>query len=446
MTDRARFIATATIASVLACWSGLSPARADEPAAAPTMAIHSFPPASSQPAAKPLAHDRPTEAICKAALAWFDRAVAMVDKMVPAAEKAAERFIAGGTLYVAGNMGFCDEFDFRAGGFPFTVIYDREKPPGGNDVVMIGQFRPNEPEFRIHRFLPRVRGRDFRDGMVVCFTSSNWPQADRVVRAIDPGRWGQNMHVFDTGAPAGGSPVALSLGQTSATALAWAFCGEVIAAATRKGKTLATFASDWEPNGREWDKSVKGKHVHPKYAVPPIPPGKIGRDYLKACRDQLAGFLTAEPTQVRLAARRMAKCIRDGGMIWIVTDAHVHPRGSVVPPELPGVKNFGRGFSFRTFARRMPRTDMVLQVGYIRYPRSEARLAERRGVKVVTYSVDPGTTDQELVHIRSHWRAYDTVIDLPKYPSRVLPTSGVVGTPHWYSIMAETLAAYRQKP
>ncbi|GAH44926.1 unnamed protein product, partial [marine sediment metagenome] len=41
---------------------------------------------------------------------------------------------------------------------------------------------------------------------------------------------------------------------------------------------------------------------------------------------------------------------------------------------------------------------------------------------------------------------YDTVIDLPKYPIRVLPTSGVVGTPHWYSIMAETLAAYRQKP
>ncbi len=439
--------------------------RQGRAASRPSIEIHAFPAAAqgtTQPAGgvatggqagastQPASTDRLTEAICKATLEWFDRAAAMVEKMVPAAEAAAERFIAGGTLYVAGNMGFCDELDYRAGGFPFTVIYDNGKRLNENDVVMIGQFRPNEPEFRLQRFLPHANGRDLRNGMVVWFTSRRWPQAQRILDALDRRQWRGWMDVFDTGTPAGDSPLELSLGQTASAALAWAFCGEVIAAATRQGKTLATWASDWEPDGRQWDESVRGKHVHPKYSVGPIPPGQIGRRYLRICRDQLAEFLASQPGQVRLAARRLARCIQDGGLVWIVTDSHLHPRGSVIPPGLgEGVMNFGRNYSIWQYAQRMPKTDAMLRLGYLRYPRAEANLALSRGVQVVTYCVEGGTTDERLTHIRSCWKAYDTAIDLSGYPIRVLPTSGVVGTTHWYCILAETaeaLADLREAP
>ena len=60
--------------------------------------------------------------------------------------------------------------------------------------------------------------------------------------------------------------------------------------------------------------------------------------------------------------------------------------------------------------------------------------------------MDPSPTNSRLVTIRSHWTDYDSVIDLPGYPIRVLPASGVAQTPQCYAIMAETHAAWRALP
>ena len=384
-----------------------------------------------------------TERTCRAALKWFDSPAAKVERLIPVAEAAAERLVRGGTLYVAGNYGFVDEMVYRAGGFPFTQEWSGQKL-GPNDVLLIGRFRPREAKVRYAEptYVAAGPGR-FGSGLVVYLAGRAWPEIRRMADMVDRRRWSGRLHVIDTGAPRGWGLEDLCVGQTAAIALAWAFSGEVIAAATRKGKTLATYASDWEPNGRRWDQSVKGRVLHPKYSVPPIPGGSIARRYMHICRDDIAAFLAAEPERVRLAAKRMARCLRRGAVVWITCDGHVHPRGSVVPAELTGMVLQGRSYDWWHVGRYLRRGDVLLYMGYLRYPRRAIDGALRRGAEAVVVCVDAGPTNSRLTHIRGHWTNYDTCIDLPNYPIRVLPVSGVVQTPQWYSLMAETLSAMR---
>jgi len=417
-----------------------SPPR-PRPASRPS--VIAFPPASAPPATRP--GPATARSVCRAALAWFDRADGVVEKLIPLAERAADRLLAGGAMYAGGNGGFADEFDFRAGGFPFDKIWYGQKLES-DDVLVVGAFRPNEMDNRHARidFIARGYGKRFDDGLVVHLGGHDWPQVGRCLPMANARFWGDRLYLVDTGAPTGTSMVDLCLGQMSATALGWALHGEIIAAATRRGKTLATYASDWEPNGRQWDASVRGRHLHPKYKVPRIPPGKIGREYLKICRGQVARFLGTQTGQVRLAGRRMARCMADGGVVWTVAASHVIPRGAVVPRPLTRLKMFGRSYDWRYFSRRIPAGDMVLWMGYLRYPTGAVRAARGRGCDIVVVVVDDGPTNEHVTHVRGCWKDFDTVIDLPEYPIRVLPSSGVLHTVHWYALMAETLAAARR--
>lgn len=399
-----------------------------------------------RPAVSGATADQPATAqsVCKAAVDWFDKAVAsgVVAKMVPAAERAAEKLAAGGTLFAAGNEGFCDEMFYRAGGFPFTEIWQGQAT-GRNDVLLIGLFRPDGDDFEWGLAEAKDRSGQFGSGLIVHLAGHDWPAVKSLVGRIRKDPPDERLFLFDTGAPAGDSIEAVCLGQLATTALAWAFHGEVIAAATRKGKTLATWASDWEPDGPEWDDSVRGYNLHPRHKVPPIPAGSIGTQYLKICRGMVAEFGRSQRERVGLAATRLAKSIKAGGKVWICTNSHLHPRGSVIPGRLPRMVNCGREGNWRRIAHEVQAGDMLLWFGYLRYPREPVEEALSYGAGAVSISVDPGVDDDRRVHVLSCWKDYDTVIDLPRYPIRVLPASGTVQTPQWYAIMAETLAAYK---
>ncbi|KPK85063.1 MAG: hypothetical protein AMJ81_04250 [Phycisphaerae bacterium SM23_33] len=414
--------------------SATAPARAD-------VASYAFPAdwAGDSGAAKD-----PTERIHQAALKWLEAAAGHCEKMVPAAEAVADRLIAGGALYVVGGEGFTNETFYRAGGFSFTRVWRRHRVRP-NDVVIMGHLKPNDTgvpwiEFdAFHRFL------NLRSGLIVQFTSFRWPQTQRMFQPQEKGFWGGRLHRFDTGGPPGGLE-ARALSQMATLALAWAFQGEVIAAATRKGKTLATYASDDEPAAKEgWDESVAGHVFHPTCKVAPVPAGKLARQYLQACREQVSQFLTGQPAQVRRAAERMARCAKAGGMIWAATSSHVL-RDDCVMPHLP-ILWVGRDYTFQQSALRPGPDDMLLWMGYLHFPEEVVKAQTARQVPSVVVSVEGPAAEggTGLIHIASCWKAYDSAVELPGYPIRILPTSGILHTLQWYSLMAELARLTEEK-
>jgi len=383
-----------------------------------------------------------TESIHRAALTWLAEAESRVARMVPAAERVAKSLIKGGKLYAAGNGGFCEELVGRAGGFMFIETYTGQKL-GANDVILLGRFRPNDPEPYYTKLIDIVgaHGR-FSKGTVVHFAGHDWPQVRRHLPLVSP-RWSGRLHMIDTAAPSGHSLSNLCVQQLAAVASVWAFQGEVIAAATRKGKMFATWPSMLEPNSKKLTAAMKGRNLVAGHKVPAIKPGRLGREYLKVCRTQIGEFLKTQPGQVRLAAGRLAACMKRGGLVWLVSCGHVHDHGGHLPKELDRVIRFGRSWQFTNFRGKMPPEDMLLWIGYLHYPRRAAAKARRSGSQAVILSVDSGPPDDSVINIRSCWKEWDSAVDLPGYPTRVLASSGTVTTVQWYSILGETLAAYK---
>jgi hypothetical protein len=89
--------------------------------------------------------------------------------------------------------------------------------------------------------------------------------------------------------------------------------------------------------------------------------------------------------------------------------------------------------------------DMLFWLGYLDYPRKQIGEALGRGGKVVSLTVEDGPTTDEEITIRSHWSAWDSAVNVPELPVRILPTSAVVQTVQWYALMAETERIYRAR-
>lgn len=400
----------------------------------PVVESVALPPTAAQPG------DGPTETICRAAIAWFGEALSHVDELTPAAEAAADGIIAGGKIYAAGSPGFVQELYGRAGGFGFLVAWrgERLRP---EDVLLIGHLTPREETERMID-LPTLAcggGWNMR-GTVIYISSSNYPVVARTVPLIVKQKWGGRLHIIDTRAPLGGSWSDVSLDQMSAAAMAHALSGEIFAAASRKGKTLATLGSDVEPAGPRWDKSVEGMNVNPKFTIPPIPAGQVAKDYLMTCRNQVAQFLeSGQAKQTRLAGERIAATLASGKNVFVVCAGHIHVLGSAVPREFARLTMYGRPWEWRDAV--LQAGDMLIYIGYLDYPRKDVEKALASGANAVTLSASEGVDDDRRVHVRSPWRPWDTCVNIRDYPVRILPSSGVVETVEWHSIIAEAVKA-----
>lgn len=381
-----------------------------------------------------------TERISRDAIAWFDTALAHVDELVPAAEAAADRIIAGGHLYCTGSPGFVQEMYGRAGGFGFLREW-RGETLGSNDVLLVGHLTPTEEVGYNVDFPTLASGGGWNiPGVVVHVSSHQWVKVSRTLPLVQTEKWGGRLFLLDSRAPEGATWSDVSLGQMASVATAWAFQGEMFAAAARKGKTLATLASDLEPNGRRWDRSVEGLNLHPAFKLPSIPPGKIARDYLRICQQQAAEFLSAkEGVRVRTAAKRLSNALGNDRAVFIVVSGHLHVLGGIIPREFPRMVMYGRTWEWRDAVLKPG--DILLSMGYLDYPERMVNRALDAGADVVTVSVADGPTDARRAHVGSHWAQWDSVVNVPDYPVRILPTSGVVQTPQWYALMAEALKA-----
>src|SRR5260221_8906845 len=87
-----------------------------------------------------------TERVHAAALDWLDDYLKKnrTDELVPVAEAIADRLIAGGTLWAAGDPAFTDELNFRAGGLAGTKVWAQGQKLEKSDVFIVGELACND--------------------------------------------------------------------------------------------------------------------------------------------------------------------------------------------------------------------------------------------------------------------------------------------------------------
>jgi hypothetical protein len=257
----------------------------------------------------------------------------------------------------------------------------------------------------------------------------------------DPALWHGGLHLLDTDVPAARDMSGCAVAQAATIATACALEGEMIAAAARRGRTLSFYPSMFAPGCPAFEKRMDGRTFMDDLIVEPIPAGRLAKEYFSACHDQVADFNdSAQPAQVRKAAQRMADCQKRGSTIFTVTMGHVFHRGATVPPELDRLALYAPAWSWKP-PQGLKKGDLLCVFGYLDYPTAEVSVAQSNGFEAVTLSVAGGPAVRpDVTDIQCFWKAYDGCVTVPGHPYKALPSSGVVMTAVWYSLMDEAKA------
>lgn len=389
-----------------------------------------------------------TERIHAAALKWIDNYLEKnkVDELVPVAEAIADRLLAGGNIWAAGDPAFTDELNYRAGGLAGMKVWAQGQKLEKNDVFIVGQLACNDKASRY--FSPGVLGQaygPYKNVLTVHIGSHNWPSVGRIDEMTIKERWLQGFRSFDTDAPEGNSWEDIAVGQMSTLAVWWALETEIVAAVSRKGKTAAFYGSMFAPDPDGFNEKIKGKFILEEPKIEPIAGGKLSREYLTICRRQIAAFLeNGQQTELRKAARRIADCQTRKSVIWTVVEGHVHARGAIIPNELSKLLIYGPAWQWETPPQGLHPGDTLLFFGYIKYPKEVVDATLKAGADAVVVVVDEIPKDEKVTGIRSSWEKWDGVVAIQNYPFKVAPSSAIITTVEWYSLMAEAQALLKK--
>jgi hypothetical protein len=98
---------------------------------------------------------------------------------------------------------------------------------------------------------------------------------------------------------------------------------------------------------------------------------------------------------------------------------------------------FGRDYEWRRPCILHP-GDFLLYLAYLDYPEKIVSTALSLGANVITFTAEAnGPTNDRQTHICGYWQRWDSVLPIGGSPYHILPSSGVVQTPQWFSLMAE---------
>jgi hypothetical protein len=379
-----------------------------------------------------------TESIYHEALAWLDNAIQRVDELIAPAQLVAQRILQGGRMYVMGSHGLVCELTGRAGGLAGLGQWTVERLTD-KDVVLAGQLLPDEMGGPIGD-LAAIARRDTRltPALTIYIAGGSWLLTQRLVASFRVG-WQQYV-MLDTHVGSGRDLTSLSLGQMAGVATAWALVGEIYSAVARGGRAMATYGSLLEPGGPEWLAKYSGQLFNDDITVVPAAPGEYARAYLCTCRRQIAAFLASDqPGRVRLAASRLAEALAAGHMAMVLVAGHLLAEHHLIPGQLDRMILLGRDFEWRRPCI-LQDGDFLVYVAYLDYPRETIERAMAMGANVITFTAEPnGPTNDRQTHICGHWQRWDSVVEAQGSPYKILPTSGVVQTPQWFSFIAELM-------
>jgi hypothetical protein len=428
------FAAPAVILCSLTTVSGGGVPAASAPATRPA------PPAATQPSL-------PLQTCADLMLRSVEHAEGLLPQMAVAADAVAKRWIAGADIFVSGDDSFIDEAFYRAGGLiglrriaRFKQNYNGTTMPWDEvpeeSVVLYGLHRNADPTVLLFDELPHLGG---EKDTVVFFGSKDWLVSQRIVKYLQkrlPGKF----FFIDTDLPpdtrlrtAGGVVYGDCAPMATAVHL-WTFTAELVAACTRQGKMPGIWPSGAIPKYEVWEKKYQKIRFHDDFTIGPIGAGTLGRQYLGILRGQLEAVANSAE-QVKAAAG-LLRSVPPDKAVYVMVESHLLAGEAYLPAELPNWLVVQRGWRWHRATATLESGDGVLWLGYLDWPEREIRRAiQQKNVFAAVSVRGPGQDvagGASVVWIPAPWVYPDAVVEIPDYPLKACPTSGIIqGTLLW---------------
>ncbi len=326
--------------------------------------------------------------------------VAVISKL---AGPASTRFVAGGSLWVAGRQpDFIAEACGRAGGL-MTIAPLGQQRPGTNDTILYA--------------VPGALNREDLGRI------DNWRR--------------QGAFVVVFGSTAGLYRELFPIDTVANVMDLWTWTGEFVAACTRLGKMPVLYQSYGLPGGPERGKKYEGKKFHDDLTVSPVPSGVLAHEYLSRIERMLARIHESQMPKLIQAGQwsRQAKSAR------ILVTGHMFPRHAQ-DPRTTAVNDVVAVPAWEDKdlldASRLP--DFVLYLGYQFAPRKLLEQAKANGLKLVYTDVEPAQPPQpgpNILYIDPGWPLPDACVNVPGYDIPILPASGVIQAAIYWTIASE---------
>jgi len=332
--------------------------------------------------------------------------------LTKSADRAANEFLAGGNIWVAGRQAdFVAEACGRAGGLMAIAPLGRQVP-ANHDIVLYGAPGPlDEGDLRI------LNQWQEEEATVITFSSpagvfNNHFPIDTVANVVD----------------------------------LWTWTGEFVAACTRSGKMPILYQSYGLPGGAERGKKYQGKRFHDDLTVKPIPAGVLGGRYLDQIEPMLAQINHTQMPKILQAAQWWGQVTS----AMILVTGHLFPRHGQDPRTLslgdlvavPAWEN-----KDLLDASHLPL--FVLYIGYQFVPQKLLDQAKATGIKLVYFDVQPAQPPEpagNILYIAPAWPLADGCVTVPGYDVPILPASGVVQAAIYWTIASERAKLTAEPP
>ena len=357
-----------------------------------------------------------------------------IPHMVAAAERGAQRLVAGGRLYAASvRPDFVSEAYIRSGGLMMLQACDDGQKVCGSDVVIVGWSGDSRGAS-----LDLVK----RLGGTHALVIGIGPPREELSSLVDA-CIGNDVQV--PASLTGVFGVSYPVVSVHNLVLLWAFTGELIAALTRLGQMPAVYQSVLVPGARARNDGLVTRRFHERHAVPPIEADELGTAYLSEIAGCLRTVRDRQIEAVEQIADTCAEVIHRGNRIQAFLISHFpwHQAGA---PGDPGFMHrlaivHGETPDLAELEEVLQPGDLFLFLGYYRRPVAAYEVARRRQCRIVevitgTDDADPAGALPDYI-IRPGWRYTDALVAVPGYDICVLPASGIMQTAIYWAIVAE---------
>ena len=370
------------------------------------------------------------------------RVVRQLTGQVPAltrvADDAAERLVAGGRMFLAGEKGMVAELHGRAGGLCGAKRLAPGKTLlGPNDVVLWSSYGsgPGEVAFGQGRAL--------------------WVLFAPKHHAIFKAPLRPNCRAIPVDVPTHGCLRELPDGKRAirlaapATAVAqWAFTAELIGACRRRGKQLAVYLSIHLDEGRKRYKRTRGLLFEPGPKPKPVPAGQYAKAFLADVRTALEAVRRGEAAKIRKAAAWIREAEAAGHRVYRQLHGHLPPYEAGAPGDPACFTHTVRpplGEKGADWIRdNLKKGDVYLLVGYQQNEDAMAAAANALGARTIFITSLPPSAKQAAnplhLYVDPHWPLTDACLELAGYDVKACPLSAILGLTCYHAIAAEAVA------